>query len=121
MKETFKPNGCIFQTQTGFEHCVAEFLGEYGMQVCCSGQGNRVPLLQLMAIITNNAKTSDIAELVNYEEFEGEDPRIIRLVNDLRERGVEIKTVDYLDYDELHEVTGLHLRDFAKRSVQNEE
>ena len=102
---------CLFKDRTGYGECIAEQQGGWAMQICCSGFANEVPTLRIMAILAEHADTADVTDLVNLDSARGEDPRIVRLVEVARKRGVAIRFFDddYVDYGDLDQLRGLDL------------
>ena len=69
-----------------------------------------------MAVIAEYAQTPDVTDLVNFDSFPNEDPRIVRLVEILRQRGVAVRFVDddYVDYADLQMLRKLDLVKLAE-------
>jgi hypothetical protein len=85
---------CILEGYTGYKTCIVESMGPWAMQTCCDGFAAEMPILQLMAEITNHTKTSDIYRLVGADSYSNEDPRVLALINALARRDIPIRYND---------------------------
>ncbi len=112
---------CYFAEYTDLESCMPPVpgFGELGEELCCLCVARKLPSLLLIAVIAKYMKTPSFENITDSKYYISQDPRISRLVEELRNRGGIVSEIDDgypVDRDELFKGLFFDIRSLCNQS-----